>query len=75
VVELIAGDPAEMAEATIRMLARLRQTLGIQADMARSQPVSAAEPTLTEAPAPARAAERPSPASRRPRTEAEVTSK
>lgn len=65
-VELIAGDPAEMAEATIRMLARLRQTLDVQADTA--------QPSATEPPAPARTLERPTPPARRSRTEAEAIS-
>lgn len=60
-VELIAGDPAEMAEATIRMLARLRHTLEISSS-----------PAPAEAASLARTAERPAPASRRSRTEAEA---
>lgn len=72
-VELIAGDPAEMAEATIRMLAHLRHTLEIPNSIESADPV-ADEPVTTAPAAPARTAERPAAASRRARTEAEATS-
>jgi pimeloyl-ACP methyl ester carboxylesterase len=70
-VELIAGDPAEMAEATIRMLARLRQTLEVPAALPSPDAVPAA-PAATEPASPARSAERPASAARRSRTEAEA---
>ncbi len=70
-VELIAGDPAEMAEATIRMLARLRQTLSVSVKTTPAEMVLA-EPAAAEPPALARTADRSGPAPRRSRTGAEV---